>query len=148
MKKLLIVVASLVIGTSAFAKKTGNGTELGGRFIVDQYAQGIGFDMAFAAAKKNRVHADIDLIGNGVAGNCLFEWLIPIPELPELVFYPGIGGGMWVGEGFNTSVVGEVGAEYRFDFPMTLGFDFRPRFDIIDNPGPKAGVGFVIRYRL
>ncbi len=148
MKKLLTVVACLVIGTSAFAKKTGNGTELGVRFLSDNYSQGIGFDMAFASGSSNRFHPDVEIIGGGLAGNFLYDWLLPIPELPALVFYPGVGGGMWFGERFNASLVGEAGLEYRFDFPMTLGLDVRPRYDIIENQGFAAGVGVVVRYRL
>ena len=148
MKKLLTVVACLVIGTAAFAKKTTNGTELGVRFIGGYYSSGIGMDMAFAAGNAGRIHADVDFIGGGLAANCLYNWLFPIPELPALVFYPGVGGGMWMGEGFNASVVGAAGLEYGFDFPMTLGLEFRPRFDILTNQDFHSEMGLMVRYRL
>lgn len=148
MKKLLIAAASVLISTMAIAKSSSNGTELGARFSGETLGLGVGLDMAFAASKGNRIHADLGVAGGGIYGNCLYDWIFPIPELPALVFYPGVGGGAWIGDGFNLSLVGEAGLEYRFDFPMTLGIDVRPRFDLIDNHGFHGGASLVVRYRL
>lgn len=148
MKKLVILAAGLLIGTASFAKKTANGTELGARFSGETYGLGLGLDMAFASGSANRIHADLGVAGGGIYGNCLYDWLFPIPELPALVFYPGVGGGAWIGDGVNASVVGEAGLEFRFDFPMTLGIDVRPRFDLLNDPGFRGGASLVVRYRL
>lgn len=145
MKKLIALFAGLLFSSATLF---GQGTEMGVRFYGGDYDLGAALDMAFPTSRTNRIHCDVGIGGNGVVGNVLYDWLFPIPELPELVFYPGVGGGFYVGEyGFNAALVGELGLEYGFDFPLTIGFDIRPRFDFIENAGIHGQGALVARYR-
>lgn len=145
MKKLFIAASAILLSLSAFSQKSG--TEVGIRLFGGDLA-GVGADASFPMSRTNRLHCDAGVIGGGISGNVLYDWLFPIPELPELVFYPGVGGGTWIGDdAFNLAIVGEAGLEYRFDFPLTIGIDARPRINFIEG-NTFAGEGALIaRYR-
>jgi hypothetical protein len=148
MKKLAIYVFSIFLSFAAYSQK--NHVEIGARAVAEVTGpgQGISFDAVFPISRTNRLHLDAGIIGGGFASNLLVEWTFPIPDLRSLVFYPGVGGGIWTnGPDFNIALVGVGGIEYRFDFPLTIGFEARPRFDFIMYPGVAANVNLIARYR-
>lgn len=146
MKKGLLFITAVLLSVASFGQ--GSATEMGLRLGGDGNG-GLGaLDVVFPVSRENRVHIDVGVAGPGIAGNCLYDWLFPIKELPELVFYPGIGGGLWVGDGDpNIAVVCELGLEYGFDFPLTVGIDARPRIDLLNDVSPNGGIALIARYR-
>jgi hypothetical protein len=72
-----------------------------------------------------------------------------IPDGPKgLKFYPGLGPEFWFEGDFDFDIAGNFGVEYSFDFPLTVGLDWRPSFRTTDNFDFRAGnVGITARFR-
>ena len=65
-----------------------------------------------------------------------------------LKFYPGVGPEVWFGNSFDFSIAGDFGVEYAFEFPLTIGFDWRPGFMLTDGFDFKtSNWGFSARFR-
>ena len=105
-------------------------------------------DVTINTARYNRIHADVSF-GSGVGVDFLWDLLYRPLVGKQLKWYLGAGpyakfsDPVWVG------AVGEAGIEYRFkSVPITLGFDWRPFFSILQTTGFTAeGYGLNIRYR-
>ncbi len=64
------------------------------------------------------------------------------------MLYPGIGGAVAiVGGDLGLAVGGELGIEYQFGFPLTLGLDYQPMFSFINNGGYVDAWGLNARWR-
>jgi len=145
MKKLILIIAQSIVAFSLCAQSI---TEVGGKLIEDlNGSTGISVDAIMPLSETGRVRGDFGVIASGVATNFVYNYIYKIPELPELSVNPGLGAGMYIGDVFNAAIVGEFSVEYKWDFPLTIGFDVRPRIDLVDSPGPGATVAAVARYR-
>jgi hypothetical protein len=79
-----------------------------------------------------------------------FDWMFSLDGGPTgLKFYPGVGPEFFfVPDNFQFNIAGDFGAEYSFDFPLTIGFDWRPRFETTNDFKFNAGNwGFIARFR-
>jgi hypothetical protein len=83
----------------------------------------------------------------GIAG--YFDWMFKLSDGPSgLKFFPGIGPEFYFGNQFNMGVAGDFGVEYAFDFPLTIGFDWRPLIYFTNSHGFYGGNwGLVARFR-
>lgn len=103
--------------------------EVGIRFGND-----FAIDATIPLSTRPRLHAAAyfgdNSIGNlnsdfGLAG--YFDWMFTLDSGPTgLKFYPGVGPEIYFGNDFNIGVAGDFGVEYSFDFPLTIGLDWRP----------------------
>ena len=149
MKKVLLL-SIFVVGTVFMSSNSQaqSNWEAGIRF-GDDFAIDVTIPM-----NAPRIHAAAYFGGNGIAGNDFglggyFDWLFALDGGPTgLKFYPGVGPEVYFGTNFNFAVAGDFGAEYSFDFPLTLGLDWRPRIIFTNDEGFHAGNwGFIARFR-
>jgi hypothetical protein len=119
--------------------------ELGARF-GDVSGGDVAVDAVFSLGKFTRTHADVSF-GNDLGIDLLFDFQYrPLGE-EALNWYAGVGPYAVFSDPFTLGAVGEVGLEYRFDFPMSVSADWRPYFRIIDDTDFDAGgFGLNVRY--
>lgn len=94
-----------------------------------------------------RLHPAVYFDRFGVA--TYFDWMFALSDGPTgLKFYPGVGPEFYFGDRFDVAVAGDFGVEYAFEFPMTIGFDWRPGFRLTNDVTWKSNNwGFIVRYR-
>lgn len=113
---------------------------------------GVRFGDGFAADltipfKAPRIHAAA-YFDNDFGVGAYFDWLFSLDGGPKgLKFYPGVGPQMNFGNDFDIGVAGDFGAEYSFDFPLTIGFDWRPFFELTEGDFFSGNWGFIARFR-
>ena len=116
--------------------------EVGVRF-GDEFA----VDMTIPLAASPRLHPAIyfDRFGVGT----YFDWMFALSDGPSgLKFYPGVGPEFFFENSFDFHIAGDFGVEYSFDFPLTVGFDWRPGFAVTEGFDFKYGNwGFIARFR-
>jgi hypothetical protein len=121
----IVVILTMVlteIETSAQAN-----WEIGGRF-----GNQIAVDMTIPLARSPRLHTTVYFHKEFALG-AYFDWLFALEGGPTgLKFYPGVGPEFYFANGFDMGVAGDFGAEYSFDFPLTVGIDWRPGFVFTD----------------
>ena len=140
MKTFLLAIL-VVIGVSQFSQAQ----ELGIRF-GDAWGGHYAVDAVFGLGQFSRVHADVSFGNNGVGVEALWDLLYK-PLEKNLYWYVGVGPSAYLGDPFALAVSGEIGLEYRFDFPMVIGADWRPSFIVIEKTDFEAGwFGLNIRY--
>jgi hypothetical protein len=144
-KALLLVVqlglvTSLLI-TSAESKAQAN-WEVGARFGDD-----ISIDMTIPLGVSPRLHPAVYFDRFGVGG--YFDWMFALSDGPSgLKFYPGVGPEFFFEDSFDFHIAGDFGVEYSFDFPLTIGFDWRPGFKVTEGFDFKtSNWGFSARFR-
>jgi hypothetical protein len=140
MKKLFTITAATIIFTSILSAQ-----ELGVRF-GDATGGNVAVDAVFSLGKYNRFHGDISF-GDGVGIDLLWNFIYkPLGE-EALNWYAGVGAFTFLGDPFQLGVVGELGLEYRFKFPISVSADWRPAFRIVEDTDFHAdGFGANIRY--
>lgn len=92
---------------------------------------------------------------DGIKTMALYQWVWNIKN--GLYWYTGPGAGFASYKfsndytDFFPIVGGDIGIEYRFDFPLQLSFDIRPELgfgdDYLDNNDLDFDIGLGIRYR-
>lgn len=147
MKKLLLL-SLVAFGTLFISNKTQaqSNWEAGIRTNFDNVALDVTIPF-----KAPRIHAAAYFGGGGVGLGGYFDWMFSLNGGPTgLKFYPGVGPELYFGDGFfEMGVAGDFGAEYSFDFPLTIGFDWRPGFLITENFNFYSGNwGFIARFRI
>ncbi|MDD2964744.1 MAG: hypothetical protein PHQ65_03990 [Bacteroidales bacterium] len=141
---LLTVLIGLSTVVTAQKRHYSNGYELGIR-LGDTHGSSASID-AMIPFGGSRIHADASFWDNGVTLAALYNWQFPIGN--NFWFYPGAGGVINTFGEFNLGVAGEVGAEYKFDIPLTIGIDWRPVIGLINSNGFHGdGFGLNVRYR-
>ena len=105
-------------------------------------------DATFPLSKAPRLHTSFYLTHDFAIGTYL-DWLFSLDGGPQgLKFYPGAGPEFFFGDDFNVGIAGNFGVEYSFDFPLTVGFDYRPGFMITDGfRSYTSNWGFTARFR-
>jgi hypothetical protein len=112
-----------------------------------RFGEYISIDATIPIAGAPRFHPNIYLDRFGIGG--YFDWMFALTSGPAgLKFYPGVGPEFWFGNRFDFRVVGDFGVEYSFDFPLTIGFDWRPGFEFTNDPEFIAhNWGLIARFR-
>jgi hypothetical protein len=108
----------------------------------------VAIDATIPLATAPRLHAAAYVSDNfGLGG--YFNWMFSLSEGPEgLKFYPGLGPEFWFGSDFDVVVSGDFGAEYSFDFPLSVFFDWRPGFVVTDGFDFRSNnIGLGARFR-
>jgi hypothetical protein len=140
MKKLVFIFAFLFIISGAVNAQSN--WEAGVRF-GDQFS----LDLTIPIAASPRLHPAVyfDRFGVGT----YFDWMFALSDGPAgLKFYPGVGPEFMFEHEFDFNIAGDFGAEYSFDFPLTIGVDWRPHFAVSDGFKFRSGNwGFVARFR-
>ena len=144
MKKLLLLSAfalgAVLMGTEAKAQSN---WEAGVRFGSPTFA----ID-ATIPLKAPRIHLAAYIDNDfGIGG--YFDWMFSLNGSPTgLKFYPGVGPEFIFANEFQFNIAGDFGAEYSFEFPLTIGFDWRPHFETTNSFNFDAGnFGFIARFR-
>jgi len=116
--------------------------EIGARF---GHTWGVDMTIPF---KAPRIHPAI-YFDNDVTLGAYFDWLFSLQGGPYgLKFYPGVGPEFHFGNEFDIAAAGNFGLEYSFDFPLTIGFDWRPKFVLTDQFRFRGeNWGFTARFR-
>lgn len=155
--KKIILVAALVLGFAAAAVAQPRAVGLRG---------GWGTELSYqhTMGDSNFIEADLGLFGFGsLNAVATYNWMLAQPNWTgkgEWGVYAGPGAAVGLGftsenPGLNVAVVGQVGLEYTFWFPLQLSVDLRPQigFHLGENAGfYKDGLlGFApclsVRYR-
>ena len=144
MLKASFVVLVMIVSLS-FESKAQSNWEIGLRFGDPTAA----IDATIPLAAAPRLHTAIYMTETfGIGG--YFDWMFALSGGPQgLKFYPGVGPEFWFPkDDFAFNIAGDFGAEYSFDFPLTVGFDWRPGFVVTDGFRFEAGnFGVIARFR-
>ncbi len=141
MKKLLLVsVLFLLLANSISAQSN---WEAGVRFGND-----VALDITIPLAASPRLHGAV-YFNNDIAVGAYFDWMFALSDGPKgLKFYPGVGPEVYFGNNFNVAVAGDFGMEYSFNFPLTIGLDWRPHFMVTNNMNfSSSNWGLIARFR-
>lgn len=104
-------------------------------------------DLTIPISAAPRLHTAVyfDRFGVGT----YFDWMFELSNGPQgLKFYPGVGPEFFFEGDFDVHVAGDFGVEYSFDFPLTIGLDWRPHIALTDDGDFRSGNwGFIARFR-
>lgn len=158
MKKLLFVAVLAMASIMAYAQPRAIGANLGGSL-------GFSYQHGFGETNMLDVAVSVPFInGWGIGGSVTYDWIdpfnAPVPwnEKGEWHWYMGVGGGGGI-YGFSNpfwfaGVVGHIGIEYDFWFPMQLSLDWRPNIGVsnahknwFNTWGLYDGISLGIRYK-
>lgn len=142
MQRLILLVAlHMAAGASLYPQTA---WELGVR-AGDKF----GLDATIPLSSAPRLHPSLYFFEKYVAGGLYFDWLFNIEGTTKsLKFYPGIGPEIYMGPEIELAVAGNFGAEYSFDFPLTVGIDWRPGVYLSENLKWRAvNIGIMARLR-
>ena len=140
LKKLILIIALVTLSSTA-----ASAVELGARF-GDVSGGDVAVDAIFEMGKYTRTHADVSF-GDDLGIDLLVDFLYEPLGDSQLHWYAGVGPYAVFGDPFSLGVVGEIGLEYRFEFPISLSADWRPAFRIVENTEfDTGGFGMNVRY--
>lgn len=132
MKKIFVMLL-LVAGMAGVANAQVDGNAIGLRF-------GNAGEISYQHALSGATRVEIDLgFGSwrhgGAYLNVIHHWVKDLSGLQDgFNWFYGVGGALGTfGSGFSAGVVGNLGIEYNFDFPLQLALDWRPGFYIVPN---------------
>ncbi len=152
MKKLVFLSGLFSISFLLnFTSQAQSNWEAGIRF-GEGFNNGFSLDVT-VPFKAPRIHGAAYFSGGpqgtdfGVGG--YFDWLFALDGGPTgLKFYPGVGPEIYFGDNFDFAIAGDFGVEYSFDFPLTIGLDWRPRIVVTHSHGYQGGNwGLLARFR-
>lgn len=106
------------------------------------------FEATIPIGASPRLHPAVYIYNNvGIA--TYFDWLFAFDTGPQgLKIYPGVGPEIHFGNDIDFNIAGDFGLEYSFDFPLTIGFDWRPGFSLTNDFNFYAGNwGIFARFR-
>jgi hypothetical protein len=118
--------------------------EVGVRF-GDTFA----IDATVPIGAKPRLHPAV-YISDRFGVGTYFDWMFTLSGGPRgLKFYPGVGPEFYFENDFDFHIAGNFGVEYEFEFPLTVGVDWRPGFAVTDDFDFRSGNwGVTARFRL
>lgn len=113
-----------------------------------RFGETLAIEATIPLSAAPRLHPAL-YIDNAVALGAYFDWMFILEGSPTgLKFYPGVGPELYFGNEAELGIAGNFGVEYSFDFPLTIGFDWRPGFIVTENMYFHSGNwGFTVRYR-
>lgn len=130
MKRTFIL---LLVMLSAFITNAQNdGKNLGLRFS-GLFSNNAELSYQHPLSANNRLEADLGINQNVLALTGVYQWVWDLEELTEgFKWYAGAGGLLGIEKSkFGLAVVGQVGIEYNFYFPLQLSLDYRPAVFIV-----------------
>lgn len=129
----LLLAALVLLGFFSVKSNAQSNLELGLRL-----ADNISIDATVPLAAAPRLHPAIYFDRFGLA--TYFDWMFSLQGGPTgLKFYPGVGPEVWLGDSVDFDIAGNFGAEYSFEFPLTIAFDWRPAFRVTDEFRFRSG---------
>ena len=136
----------LILGIFLMSSVALSAQELGIRFGQVSGENNVAVDGIFQAG-PGRIHANVSF-GDGVGLDALWDFIYkPLGE-ESFNWYVGVGPSVYFGDYFFLGASGEIGLEYSFDAPITIGLDYRPTFWIVEDTSFEwGGFGLNIRYR-
>lgn len=136
----------LILGIFLMSSVALSAQELGIRFGQVSGENNVAVDGIFQAG-PGRIHANVSF-GDGVGLDALWDFIYkPLGE-ESFNWYVGVGPSVYFGDDFFLGASGEIGLEYSFDAPITIGLDYRPTFWIVEDTSFEwGGFGLNIRYR-
>ena len=143
MKKLFILLGAIfLLSITCYQSNAQSNWELGLRV-----GDNISIDATVPIGAAPRLHPNVYLDYFGVAA--YFDWMFALNDGPSgLKFYPGVGPEFFFENDFNFNIAGDFGAEYSFDFPLTIGIDWRPGFAVTNDFHFYTGNwGIIARFR-
>lgn len=157
MKKILLLAVMAVASISLAVAQP--------RAIGGNVGYGVDFSYQHGLGEKNMVDLSVNVPAfAGLGATCTYDWInpfntsIPWDKKGEWCWEMGVGAGLGM-YGFKypigyAGVVGHIGVEYHFWFPMALSVDYRPNFGVafdksaavFNTPGLYTGITLGIRY--
>lgn len=143
----LILVVGIITATSA---------QTSGKAIGARLTYGAELSYQQALSDINRIELDLGWAAHSLGVTGIYQWVMGFPGADGLNWYagPGVGVGFYSGEGtnaINAGIVGQIGMEYNFDFPLQLSLDYRPGFYFVTGSNSftpsYVGVALGVRYR-
>jgi len=129
-KRILYHVGTMMVLTwilGSVELKAQSNWEIGARFGPD-----IAIDMTIPLARAPRLHPAI-YVHHDFAVGAYFDWLFAFEGgATGFKLYPGVGPEFYFYDGFDFGIAGDFGLEYSFDFPLTIGIDWRPGFMVTE----------------
>lgn len=103
----------------------------------------------------NRLELDLGLNHYGFGLNGVYQWVWDLSSVTDgLNWYAGVGAGIGSYVGYysssplNVGLLGQIGVEYNFNFPLQLSLDYRPGFYFLNGFYPTYdGICLAARYR-
>lgn len=158
MKKFMMIAVMAVLSIAYAAAQP--------RAVGGNIGYGVDFSYQHSLGEANMVDLSVNVPAfSGLGATCTYDWIdpfgtsIPWNEKGEWHWAMGVGAGLGM-YGFKdpigyAGVVGHVGVEYHFWFPMILSVDYRPNvgvaFDknnaVFNTPGMYTGITLGIRYK-
>ena len=113
--------------------------------LGDTFSSDIAID-AMVPFGGETLHANVGFNDN-LSLSAMYDFFDTIVD--NFYWYYGFGAQVGFFDDFTLAAAVEVGIEYEVqDFPITIGIDYRPAFDIISDTDFRFNqVGFNIRYR-
>ena len=108
----------------------------------------VAFDVTAPLGPSPRLHGAVYLERFGLA--TYFDWVFRLRDAPpNLKFYAGVGPELFLEGRTDVAVAGDFGIEWAFDFPLTIGFDWRPSLRLTNDTDFHTGNwGVTARLRL
>ena len=158
--KKIILIAALALGF-AITATAGNPIEkkFGGKSRALGLRGGYGVELSYQhSLGENFVEADLGLFGFGaINAVATYNWMLAQPQWTsrgDWGFYAGAGAAAGLNfkegaRGANIAVVGQLGLEYTFWFPLQLSLDFRQNIGFGFGHGLyfPSSVALGVRYR-
>ncbi len=163
MKKIIITLAIVISMAGASTVQAGGGSTIGLRL---GYPTEISYQMGINNA--NRLELGLGFRSYGYAYNSnyalfslsgIYQWVWDLSAVGNgFNWYAGFGASVgyysysylnYGYSGFPVSILGQVGIEYNFNFPLRVSLDYRPGFQITNGAGfIYDGVALGLRYRI
>ncbi|MGB0837302.1 MAG: hypothetical protein ACPGRE_04325 [Flavobacteriaceae bacterium] len=153
MKNLIVCLSAFLFSMGAFAQKqdtsitttkeTSTSIELGVRL-----GNNFGVDAVLPFAKSSRAHVGVEIFPDGINLGAYADWVFAINEAAGLSAFMGVGPEFYLRDNFDFAVAGDFGIEYNINnFPMKVGFDYRPSFILTGADFRTSNWGFTARYQ-
>jgi len=135
-KKLIVVIAIALSSTALFAQVE---KAIGVRF-------GTGGEISYqqSLSSSNRVELDLGLASQSIGLTGIYHWVNDLSDWTEgMAWYYGPGATigfsnvstMYPVSKFALGVSGQIGLEYKFEFPLQISLDYRPTFFLMSSAG-------------
>jgi opacity protein-like surface antigen len=156
MKKTTLIIGFLLFTFSVFSQEIADKT-IGLRFGDDN---GFGAEVSFQKALKTNNRLEVGLAWrsnktyNAYKLTGIYQWIFEMDGNFNWYVGAGAGLGSWNLKGNNSGsdgtfllATGDIGIEYKFDFPLLLSLDFRPEIGFADfNNDLGLDIALGVRY--